>query len=394
MSPKYLAPPEPILDGPYQSGIVDPIWPSEPPPDFDSVIYRKFYAGQLERQRHLHIIFFDITVTSRTELRELLIALSEFAQQQMRKIPPPLRPFDEPPKSRRVSVTIGVGARLFTTVHGDDRYGLAGLRPRSLKIMPSFAGDDGFLPSDQATDMVVLVASDDYYVNEFIFGWLYYGNVHTGISVRRVERGYARPDSREPSGFEDGVTNPKNLAAWPQMDELVFVHRGDPEPDWCVGGTYLGYRKIRRRLSNFFSLSREEREAVFGVDRDTGDRKAVQPRNAHASKMNPRRGPPDFMGVLDDSRRFLRRPYFFNDGLDAEGNEVRGVHHISFARDLVAQYEWPIQLWQTNRHFPTIGAGLDALYEAGGAANIGGGYYFLPAAANREDGFVGSRLFR
>jgi deferrochelatase/peroxidase EfeB len=109
--------------------------------------------------------------------------------------------------------------------------------------------------------------------------------------------------------------------------------------------------------------------------------------------MNPRRAEPDFTGTLDEARHFFRRPYFFDDGLDAKVQEVRGVHHISFAQNLATQYEWSIVLWQTNKDFPTEGAGLDALYERGGAANIGGGYYFLPAAPRQKDGFVGAGLF-
>src|SRR5262249_52584961 len=172
--------------------------------------------------------------------------------------PPPMRPLDPPPVTRRVTVTIGFGAPLFTTADGDDRFNLAGRKPRSLKIMPSFAGDEGFKPAEQATDLVVLIASDDYYVNEYILGLLLYGNVHPKIAVRRVERGYARPDSREPSGFEDGISNPKNLAERREIDELVFVHEGDVEPDWCIGGTYLAYRKVRRRLGKFFKMKPQE----------------------------------------------------------------------------------------------------------------------------------------
>ena len=84
--------------------------------------------------------------------------------------------------------------------------------------------------------------------------------------------------------------------------------------------------------------------------------------------------------MRDDDRQILRRPYFFDDGFDAEGNEVRGVHHLSFARNLVRQYEWPLLMWQTNPDFPYKGAGIDALYDAGGAANLTAGYYFVPPA--------------
>jgi deferrochelatase/peroxidase EfeB len=393
MSADFLAPPLPRYEGPYQTGISDPVWPALVPANADPDVYARQYAGQIERQRHLHVVFANVSATSRTSLFELLKNLTQFSVRQMKKAPPPMRPLDTPPTSRRVSVTIGFGANLFTTVQGDDRFDLAGLRPRSMKIMPSLDGDEGFMPADQATDLAILIASDDYYVDEYIFGRIYYGGVHPDLIVKRVERGYARPDSREPSGFEDGITNPKNLPTDPHLDDLVFVHEGDQEPEWCVAGTYLAYRKIRRRLSGFFKMPREEREAVFGVDMETGLRYPSPPASSHGPKMNPRRKDGDFTGTLDDSRRFLRRPYFFNDGLDATGDELRGVHHISFVRDLAKQYEWPILMWQTNKDFPFPGAGGDALYERGGAANIGGGYFFVPAAPKQAGEFIGSGLF-
>jgi deferrochelatase/peroxidase EfeB len=161
-----------------------------------------------------------------------------------------------------------------------------------------------------------------------------------------------------------------------------------------VGGSYLAYRKIRRRMAGFFTMTMPQREAVFGVHKDTGLRlKPKPPADAHGPKMNPRREKPDFMGVLDASRHFLRRPYFFDDGLDADGKEVRGVHHISFVRELVIQYEWPIVMWQTNPDFPKKGTGMDALYTRGGAANIGGGYYFMPPARRSANDFIGSDIF-
>jgi deferrochelatase/peroxidase EfeB len=108
--------------------------------------------------------------------------------------------------------------------------------------------------------------------------------------------------------------------------------------------------------------------------------------------MNPRRpNHRDLFGMDDLERRFLRRPYFFDYGLDAVGQVVRGLHHLSFARNLGAQYEWPVLMWQTNPDFPTPGAGRDALYGPGGAANIGGGYYFMPGAALKGD-YVGAGL--
>jgi deferrochelatase/peroxidase EfeB len=396
MSEIILASPLPLLGGPFQPGITDPVWPAETPNGVDDTVYQERYAGQLERQRHLHVVTADVTVRTREELLDLLKRLTRFTSHQMEK--PPAhdyqRGYDLTVRSRRVSITIGFGATLFTTHQGDDRFGLAALRPNGLKVMPTSEGDaEGFRPRDYATDLVVLVASDDTYVNEYIFGRLYYGRVHPGLVVRRVERGYARPDTREPSGFEDGLSNPRELPTDNPMHRVVYVREHDEEPTWCRDGTYLGYRKIRRRMARFFELSDSEREAVFGVERTSGLRLAAANSRAHAPKMNPRREHPDLFGIMDHERRMLRRPYFFNDGLDSQGEEVRGLHHLSFARDLAKQYEWPVQMWQMNRNFPTPGTGLDPLYGIGGAANVGGGYYFMPAAPVGADDWIGSGLW-
>jgi len=87
-------------------------------------------------------------------------------------------------------------------------------------------------------------------VNEYIFGRILYGTVSPLIVVRRVERGYARPDSREPSGFEDGITNPKNIDKKREIDRFVFVHCSDAEPAWCVNGTVAENRRRRARTQD------------------------------------------------------------------------------------------------------------------------------------------------
>jgi deferrochelatase/peroxidase EfeB len=390
MADVQLDPPPPRLEGRRQPGVTDPVWPLDVPSGVDATTYRDVYAGRIERQRHLHLVAADVCAQTPGELRGTLETLSSLARREMARPPSSSgRPLDSAVTSRRVSITIGFGPSLFTTSHGDDRFGIAGLRPSWLKVIPRVEGDSGFQPRDVATDLVLLVQSDDVYVNEWVLGLLLYKTPE--IRVRAVERGYSRPDSREPSGFEDGGTNPIGGSGHSEMEKLVYVEAADQEPTWCIDGTYLAYRKIRRQLTRFFDLPGPEREAVFGVDAATGTRLPVPRSDAHAHKMNLKRKGHDFLGITDDERRLLRRPYFFNDGLDSSGLELRGVHHLSFARDLMKQYEWPVLMWQTNPDFPTPGAGMDALYGLGGASNISAGYYFIPAAADGAS-FIGAAL--
>jgi deferrochelatase/peroxidase EfeB len=282
-------------------------------------------------------------------------------------------------------VTVGFGATLFTTPQGDDRFAMASAKPSWLKIIPPIKGDDpSFSPRACAADLIVIIASDDLYVNEYLFGLIYYGKVHKGIKVRSVERGYARPDSKEPGGFEDGSSNPRDHAPDSPMHRFVYVAEGDDEPEWCVHGTYLAYRKIQRRLKDFFKLDLDQQEAIMGAHKDTGEPIAAMPAHCHKFRMNPRRDQPDLFGIKDDERQILRRPYFYDDGLDAKGHEARGVHHLSFARNLARQYEWRLQMWQMNENFPTPNSGTDALYGPdGGAMNVGGGYYFMPGVSDQ-----------
>lgn len=390
MSETILPLPVPRLSGHFQPGVTDPVWPAAAPAGIDAGAYNNVYAGRLARQRYLHIVTAnvtpDIVAGSDRALAGVIEALGEFAHDQMVRKPDHVehRPFDPPIRSPRVTVTVGYGATLFTTPEGDDRFGLAGVKPTWLKIIPPIPGDDAaFSPRAYASDFIILLASDDPYVNEYLFGLLHYGNVHPGIAVETLERGYARPDSREPGGFEDGSSNPLDAERDSPMHHFVYVREKDEEPDWCIHGTYLGYRKIQRRLRAFFKLDKHQQDEIMGADRNTGEPIAGMPAHCHKFKMNPRRDEPDLLGIKDDQRQILRRPYFYDDGLDAQGHELRGVHHMSFARNLALQYEWRIQMWQMNKHFPKPHSGADSLYDpSGGAMNVGGGYYFLPGVSN------------
>jgi deferrochelatase/peroxidase EfeB len=381
--------PLPRLESDFQPGVTDPIWPAMPPPDVDAGIYCTEYGGQLARQRYLHIITANVTVKTAEELQKLMGEVAYFANHQMKRTTPSdiFRAYDPQVENFRATVTVAYGATFFTTAQGDDRFGLAQEKPTWLKIIPPITGDDPlFSPKAHATDLIFLLASDDIYVNEYLCGLLYYGKVHPGIQLKSIERGYARPDSREPGGFEDGSSNPRDGIEHSAMHHFVYVKDGDDEPAWCRNGTYLAYRKIQRRLRDFFKLTLVEQEKLIGANKNNGCVIANAPPQCHKMKMNPLRIGPDILGINDDDRQILRRPYFYDDGLNEAGQELRGIHHLSFARNLALQYEWRLQMWQMNENFPAGKSGIDTLYsEAGGTSNVGGGYYFVPGLT---DGFI------
>jgi deferrochelatase/peroxidase EfeB len=376
--------PLPRQSGNIQPGLTDPVWPSTPPSGINPTVYCNEYGGQLARQRYLHLVTANVSVSTLAELESVLKNVAYFARHEMEKGPVSIdsRKYDPPVENRRVTVTLAIGANLFTTPQGDDRFGLASIRPTWLKLLEPILGDaPSFSPRECSTDFIILLASDDYYVNEYLMGLLYYGNVDSRIQVIDVERGYARPDFHEPGGFEDGSTNPRGSEPGSDMHRAVYIANGDDEPAWCVGGTYLAYRKIQRRMRDFFRLEAPQQEEIVGTHKNTGVRLDNAPLCSHAFKLNQKRTQPDLMGVLDAQRQILRRPYFYDDGMDSQGNELRGVHHLSFTRNLGHSYDWRIRVWQMNTNFPVEGAGTDALYGPfGGASNVGGGYYFVPPA--------------
>ena len=386
--------PQPRLDAPYQPGITEPQWPSKPPSRVVRNEYLRDYAGQIDRQSHLHIVKADVRATTQKELREVLGAVTKFAVEEMKRRPSGrnIPALDEHPASYRVTITVGFGASLFLSRDGDDRFNLRSFKPRYLKIMPRFTGDSrDFSPQEQASDLIFLIASDHVYVNVYLVGLLVNGEVDARLLIRDVEQGYARPDNHESGGFVDGSSNPTNATPDREMDRLVYVQSQDGEPSWCTNGSYLAYRKVQQNLKAFLQHSMPEKQKIFGTEKNTGKRLKSRAHASHSFKLHPDRPETDLFDCRDSERRFLRRPYFYFQGVSPEGTELRGLHHLSFARDLKKQYEWPVLMWQTNPDFPVRGTGVDALYSI--TINVGGGYYFCPPSPRTLSDCFGSEMF-
>jgi deferrochelatase/peroxidase EfeB len=413
-------PPLPCLDGPHQPGITDPQWPMEVAPEdlpagasIDA--YKKDLAGRVARQRFMALAVIDLHVTSRAELKQALQSLSDFAVKEMQRSPVSthMPALGELPRTYRVTITLGLGARLFLDEHGDDRFGIRGHKPNFLKTMPEFTGDaPGFAPEREASDLIVIVCSDHPYVNVAILRSLAHGYVHKSIGVRRIEQGFDRPDKREFLRFDDGIDNLVNSAANRELDNMVYIADGDGEPSWCRGGSYMVYRKISENLPVWEHIKVHAQEEMIGrrkwentpLSGGNAENPMIPvypsptdasgtPLTAHIRKVQPRRSYADLFGCHDLERRFLRRPYPFFDGVDANGSVICGLHFIAYMRNLRKQFEWVAQIWQTNPDFPEKGAGIDALYGKGILSNVTGGYYFCPPAPRGAGGFIGSALF-
>jgi deferrochelatase/peroxidase EfeB len=453
--------PEPFYSSsyPYQSGITDPMWPAVYPdtiepaarddhlkqkmqkqrledepvatpykPDLRSR-YQSEYAGRVARQTCQHILRANITARSREELRQTLILITQFIREEMERKPSVehVAVFEPVPESYRVTITLGLGASLFVDATGYDRFGLRSRKPKFLKPMPSFDGDaHGFHPSESASDLIFVIASDHPYVNVAIVRFFAehfnrrFSDMHHApdkrrpvLSFRQSEDGFARKDKREFLRFDDGI---QNLQMSPrELRRLVYVDEADHEPDWCLHGSYLVYRKIRERMPVWEVLDAqpERQEAMIGRKKLTGKPLSRQceghdgmipvypdptdaadgPLEAHIRKVQPRRPVPDLFGLNDLERQFLRRPYPFFDGLDGGGEAVNGLHFMAFMKSIQRQFEHIVNMWQMNPDFPVPGTGVDALYASGVLSTVEGGYYFCPPGLHHERDFLGSGLF-
>jgi deferrochelatase/peroxidase EfeB len=417
--------PRPYCNGRvHQPGITDPVWPIDTPVGINDRDYQ-YFAGRVAPQGFLTLVFADTTVTDRNSLKKVLKALHEFSKFEMDRKPDrvgvPPQVAERLPNDYRVTITIGFGASLFVNIDGDDRFEIGHMKPRFLKMMPSFPGVDAevFRPEEHATDLVVQICSDHPYVNAHIAKGLHEYKFGKGLKIRRIEHGFARQDTRESLQFDDGISN---LRSWPEntMERLAYVGPADNDLEWCIGGSYLVYRKMAENLPLWERFSDEQQSQMIGRNKASGkplsrattcpfydancqdfDKMPVYPDptsdmdgriDGHMRKSQPRRPGPDFLGVNDLNRMFLRRPYPYFDGMDLKGNPAVGLHFIAFMKNVLEQFEHVTQMWQANRNFPTPGAGIDVLMASGVIEAISGGYYFCPPWPKQEEEFLGAAI--
>ncbi|WP_344578946.1 Dyp-type peroxidase [Streptomyces lunalinharesii] len=332
---------------------------------------------------------FDVLVQDRAGLTRLLKELTE----RCRVLTAGVKPKDErtaaePQTPDSLTVTVGLGASLF-----DDRFGLAGHKPRHLKAMPAFP-NDRLEPARCHGDLSLQVCAEH---PDAI--------VHVLRDLARYTHGMIRPRWRmdafmnpsRPSGsprnflgFKDGIVNP-DTASRAEMDRLIWVTPPCGEPDWAEGGSYQVLRLIRFHSESWDHEPVDRQEKIFGRHKASGaplggvkeddapDYHAdpegrVIPLDAHIRLANPRTR-------HTDKSRFLRRSYNYDQGYDRRGRLDLGLVFCGYQQNVQRQFA---TVQHRLRHEPL----------ARFITPEGGGYFFaLPGVRDEKDWF-GSRLMR
>lgn len=310
-------------------------------------------------QDRLAFAAFDVTTPDRDSLTRLLREWTEAIASMTAGRPvgdgEPLG-YDSPPAdtgealdlpAAGLTVTVGFGPTLFE-LDGQDRVGLAARRPRALRRLPHFAGDD-LDPARSDGDLCVQACADDPQVAVHALRNLARIGFGT-VSLRWTQLGFGRTSStsthqqtpRNLLGFKDGTANLKAEES-AEVDRFVWVDGSDdPAAAWLAGGSYLVARRINMHIETWDRTSLREQEAVIGRQRSTGAPLSggseftepdltlegsdgpLIPADSHVSLAHPSR---------NGGTRLLRRGYNFADGSNDLGRIDAGLFFIAFVRD-------------------------------------------------------------
>ena len=221
---------------------------------------------------------FDVTAGNRRELVDLFRTLTERAAFLMHGGAPP-GPRQARASEQRYSllgpaavpddltVTVGLGASLF-----DDRYGLSSRKPAELKVMRAFTHDKLDPRLTHGDLLVQLCANHHDVVTNALLDVL--EQTRGAMRLRWRLTGFRPPPrpvgvARDWFGFKDGIANPDTNDPT-QLNQLVWVQRGRPEPAWTAGGTYQVVRMIRMHTAPWAQVPVEQQERMFGRRKISG----------------------------------------------------------------------------------------------------------------------------
>ena len=320
-------------------------------------------------QDNMFTAAFDVSTTDVEELKTLLSDWAVAAEQMTsgelvggqpssnKQLPPKDTGEAWGYKPNGLTITFGVGKGLFVDADGKDRFGLAAKMPAVLKEgMPSFAGDQLHAAQSDG-DLLIQACSNDAQVCVHAIRNL--TRIAFGTATLRWSQvGYGRTSStsvdqetpRNLFGFKDGTNNIKAEDSTDQLNEHLWVQKGDDvAAEWMTGGTYYVARRIRmlaeiwdrlRLIEQEQTMGRDKRygaplsianptkssEEFTAVDYEAKDDKGetLVPADAHIAVVSPEQ---------NQGRRMLRRGYNYTDGSDSLGLLQTGLFFIAFVRD-------------------------------------------------------------
>ncbi|GAA1686989.1 iron uptake transporter deferrochelatase/peroxidase subunit [Fodinicola feengrottensis] len=314
-------------------------------------------------QDRLAFAAFDMTSTSRDDLRDLLLTWTQAAAKMTAGQPvgptetqPEVPPVDTGEAlglaAGGLTITIGFGPSLF-----DQRFGLASKKPAILTPLPALPGDE-LQPEISNGDIGVQACADDPQVA--FHAIRNFARLARGVAVLRWSQlGFGRTSTTSNSqatprnlmGFKDGTNNIK-LEDTSALADFVFVgNEGDQA--WMRGGSYLVTRRIRMHIESWDRDRLGDQEAVFGRTKTSGapltgksefdtvnltakgsDGQTVIPADAHIRLAGP---------ASNGGLKILRRGYSYTDGIDPRTGELdAGLFFIAYQKDPHKQFV-PIQ---------------------------------------------------
>ncbi len=318
-------------------------------------------------QDYLNFAAFDLTTSSREDLRALLARWTEAAATLSAGAPykpaPGPQPASLPPadtgeavglEPAQLTLTFGFGPGMFAA----ERFGLSDQQPPGLQPLPPFSGEQ--LQADRSGgDLCVQACANDPQVAFHAIHTL--SRVAAGVAQPRwTQLGFGRTSNttraqitpRNLMGFKDGTENIHAEDA-EEMERFVWLTRGDG-PAWMTDGSYLIARRIRILFGGWDTSSLEEQQRTIGREKlsgaplgesaeydpvDLAARDAqgnmVIPNDAHIRIASPQ---------TNGGQRILRRGYSYSDGNDPVTGELdAGLFFISFQRSPNSQFI-PLQL--------------------------------------------------
>ncbi len=314
-------------------------------------------------QDYLSFAAFDLTSEAVEGLREILeqwtaAAALLTAGQSYQPFPQEL---SQPPEDTgeaigldpaQLTITIGFGPSLFGSP-GQDRFGLAHLKPPLLQPLPPFQGDD-LDPNSSGGDLCVQACANDPQV-AFHAVHLFSRIASSVASLRWAQLGFGRTSStsqaqvtpRNLMGFKDGTDNIR-AENTTEMNDYVWVQPAD-SPAWMTRGTYLIARRIKILFDVWDSTTLEDQQRTIGRDKLTGaplgsksefdpvelsatatDGEPLIPANAHIRLANPQN---------NDGQRILRRGYSYFEPVEPGSGQIdAGLFFIAFQRSPERQF--------------------------------------------------------